>query len=109
MGSAQMEQKSAVDCGYWHLWRYDPRLEEEGRNPFQLDSKEPEWSKFKDFLLGEVRYTQLIKSFPKQADELFEAAKESAQWRYRSYQRMAAAQFGDMPASEVAVAAEGEN
>ena len=109
MGSAQMEQKSAVDCGYWHLWRYDPRLEEEGRNPFQLDSKEPDWSKFKDFLLGEVRYTQLIKSFPKQADELFEAAKESAQWRYRSYQRMAAAQFGDMPASEVAVAAEGEN
>ena len=109
MGSAQMEQKSAVDCGYWHLWRYDPRLEEEGRNPFQLDSKEPEWSKFKDFLLGEVRYTQLIKSFPKQADELFEAAKESAQWRYRSYQRMAAAQFGDMPASEIAVAAEGEN
>jgi pyruvate-ferredoxin/flavodoxin oxidoreductase len=104
-----MEQKSAVDCGYWHLWRYDPRLEEEGRNPFQLDSKEPDWSKFKDFLLGEVRYTQLIKSFPKQADELFEAAKESAQWRYRSYQRMAAAQFGDMPTSEVAVAAEGEN
>ena len=109
MGSAQMEQKSAVECGYWHLWRYDPRLEEQGKNPFQLDSKEPDWSKFRDFLLGEVRYTQLIKSFPKQADELFEAAKESAQWRYRSYQRMAAAQFGDMPASEVAVAAEGEN
>ena len=106
MGSAQMEQKSAVECGYWHLWRYDPRLEEQGRNPFQLDSKEPDWSKFRDFLLGEVRYTQLIKSFPKQADELFDAAKESAQWRYRSYQRMVEASFatttGEVPVEETA-------
>ena len=103
MGSAQMEQKSAVECGYWHLWRYDPRLEEQGRNPFQLDSKEPDWSKFRDFLLGEVRYTQLIKSFPKQADELFDAAKESAQWRYRSYQRMVEASFAGTVAGEVSV------
>jgi len=110
MGSAQMEQKAAVDCGYWHLWRYDPRLEEQGRNPFQLDSKEPDWSKFKDFLLGEVRYTQLIKSFPKQADELFDAARENAQWRYRSYKRMTEANYGgtavvEQPADDAA----GEN
>ena len=111
MGSAQMEQKSAVECGYWHLWRYDPRLEEQGRNPFQLDSKEPDWSKFRDFLLGEVRYTQLIKSFPKQADELFDAARESAQWRYRSYQRMVEANFAGTTAGEVTVeeTAGGEN
>ena len=111
MGSAQMEQKSAVECGYWHLWRYDPRLEEQGRNPFQLDSKEPDWSKFRDFLLGEVRYTQLIKSFPKQADELFDAARDSAQWRYRSYQRMVEANFAGAPAEEVSTgdAAGGEN
>jgi len=102
MGTAQAEQKLAVECGYWHLWRYDPRLEAEGRNPFQLDSKEPDWSKFKDFLLGEVRYTQLIKSFPKQADELFDAARENAQWRYRSYQRMANASYGDGTAAEAA-------
>jgi len=109
MGTAQAEQKEAVECGYWHLWRYDPRLEAEGRNPFQLDSKEPDWSKFKDFLLGEVRYTQLIKSFPKQADELFEAARESAQWRYRSYQRMANASFGDgSAATETSAVAAGE-
>lgn len=95
MGMAQTEQKKAVECGYWHLWRYDPRLEEEGKNPFQLDSKEPDWSKFNDFLMGEVRYTQLKKSFPKEADELFEAAKENAQWRYRSYQRMANASFAE--------------
>ena len=111
MGSAQMEQKSAVECGYWHLWRYDPRLEEQGRNPFQLDSKEPDWSKFRDFLLGEVRYTQLIKSFPKQADELFDAARDSAQWRYRSYQRMVEANFAGTTAGEVTVeeTAGGEN
>ncbi len=94
MGHAQSEQKSAVESGYWHLWRYDPRLEEEGMNPFQLDSKEPDWSKFVDFLKGEVRYTQLMKSFPSEADELFEAAKQNAQWRYKSYIRMAEANFG---------------
>lgn len=93
MGSAQSEEKAAVECGYWQLWRYDPRLEDEGKNPFSLDSKEPDWSKFHDFLMGEVRYTQLTKSFPKEAEELFEAAKENAQWRYRSYQRMASADF----------------
>lgn len=110
MGSAQMEEKAAVDCGYWHLWRYDPRLEAEGFNPFQLDSKEPDWSKFRDFLMGEVRYTQLLKSFPHEADELFEAAKENAQWRYRSYQRMANASYGDAATPETAqVATEKES
>ena len=99
MGQAQAEQKSAVECGYWQLWRYDPRLESEGKNPFQLDSKEPDWSRFKEFLLGEVRYTQLLKSFPQEADELFAAAKENAQWRYRSYKRMVEASYA-APLSE---------
>lgn len=94
MGHAQSEQKAAVESGYWHLWRYDPRLEEQGLNPFQLDSKEPEWDKFVDFLKGEVRYTQLMKAFPAEADELFEAARQNAQWRYKSYVRMAEANFG---------------
>lgn len=93
MAMTQAEQKKAVDCGYWSLWRYNPMLEAEGKNPFVMDSKEPDWSRFRDFLMGEVRYTQLMKSFPHEADELFEAAKENAQWRYRSYQRMAAADF----------------
>jgi pyruvate-ferredoxin/flavodoxin oxidoreductase len=109
MGTAQAEQKAAVECGYWHLWRYDPRLEAEGKNPFQLDSKEPDWSKFRDFLLGEVRYTQLIKSFPRQADDLFEAARGNAQWRYRSYLRMAHADYGEPAAEAAAPAAEEEN
>ena len=102
MGQAQTEQKSAVESGYWHLWRYDPRLEEEGQNPFQLDSKEPDWKKFRSFLMGEVRYTQLLKSFPAEADELFKAAEESAKWRYRSYMRMKNADFAiEEPVAEV--------
>jgi len=89
MGRTQEEEKLAVECGYWHLYRFNPQLEEEGKNPFQLDSKEPDWSKFQDYLNSEVRYTALKKSFPAEAHELFLAAEENAKWRYRSYQRMA--------------------
>jgi pyruvate-ferredoxin/flavodoxin oxidoreductase len=88
MGKAQNEQSRAVECGYWHLYRFDPTLEAEGKNPFQLDSKEPDWSKFQDFLLGEVRYNSLAKVFPKEAQELFQAAEENAKWRYNSYVRL---------------------
>jgi pyruvate-ferredoxin/flavodoxin oxidoreductase len=93
MGRTQEEEKKAVESGYWHLFRYNPLLEEEGKNPFQLDSKTPEWTKFQDFLNGEVRYTSLKKSFPAEADELFAAAEDNAKWRYASYQRMAAMDY----------------
>jgi pyruvate-ferredoxin/flavodoxin oxidoreductase len=93
MGKAQFEQERAVECGYWHLWRYNPTLEEAGQNPFQLDSKEPDWSKFQDFLKGEVRYTSLMKQFPAEAGELFAAAEANAQWRYNGYKRQAAIQY----------------
>ncbi len=89
MGKAQAEQAAAVECGYWHLWRYNPALEEEGKNPFTLDSKEPQWEKFQDFLQGEVRYASLAKQFPAEAHELFEAAEGMAKKRYASYKRMA--------------------
>jgi pyruvate-ferredoxin/flavodoxin oxidoreductase len=89
MGRTQEEEKLAVECGYWHMYRFNPMLESEGKNPFQLDSKEPDWSRFQAFLNSEVRYTALRKSFPAEADELFKAAEENAKWRYRSYQRMA--------------------
>ncbi len=89
MGKAQAEQAAAVECGYWHLWRYNPALEEEGKNPFTLDSKEPQWDKFQEFLQGEVRYASLAKQFPAEASELFGAAEEMAKKRYASYQRMA--------------------
>jgi pyruvate-ferredoxin/flavodoxin oxidoreductase len=71
------------------MYRFNPELENQGKNPFQLDSKAPDWSKFQDFLNGEVRYTALKKGFPEEADELFKASEENAKWRYRSYKRMA--------------------
>ena len=90
MGKSQAETKEAVACGYWHLWRYNPTLEAEGKNPFSLDSKEPDWSKFQDFLKSEVRFASLMKQFPADAEELFKAAEENAKWRLRSYKRLAA-------------------
>ncbi len=88
MGKSQAEEKRAVESGYWSLYRFNPLLEAEGKNPFQLDSKEPDWTKFQNFLDGEVRYTALRKSFPNEADQLFKSAAENAQWRYASYVRM---------------------
>jgi pyruvate-ferredoxin/flavodoxin oxidoreductase len=88
MGKTQEEGKRAVECGYWHLWRYNPELAEQGQNPFTLDSKEPDWSKFQEFINGEVRYSSLKKAFPQEADELFASAEENAKWRYNSYLRM---------------------
>lgn len=93
MDKSQLEQKLAVEAGYWQLYRYNPLLEKEGKNPFELDSKEPDWAKFQDFLNNEVRYTSLQKAFPKDAVELFKAAEENALWRYNSYKRMAAMDF----------------
>jgi pyruvate-ferredoxin/flavodoxin oxidoreductase len=93
MGNTQDEEKRAVESGYWSLFRYNPLLEKENKNPFQLDSKEPDWSKFQSFLNGEVRYTSLKKSFPAEADELFKAAEENAKWRHNSYKRMSAMDF----------------
>lgn len=89
MGKAQAEEAAAVECGYWHLWRYNPELEEKGENPFILDSKEPDWDKFQNFLKGEVRFASVLKQYPAEAAELFSAAEENAKWRYRSYKRMA--------------------
>ena len=88
MGKAQAEEAAAVECGYWHLWRYNPALEAEGKNPFVLDSKEPQWDKFQDFLKGEVRYASVMKQYPEEAQQLFDAAQEMAQKRYSSYIRM---------------------
>ncbi len=88
MGKAQEQMEKAVKSGYWHLYRYNPDLKKEGKNPFIMDSKEPVES-FKDFLLGEVRYASLRKTFPEQADELFEKAEADAKERYQSYQRLA--------------------
>jgi pyruvate-ferredoxin/flavodoxin oxidoreductase len=93
MGATQRQTKDAVDAGYWQLYRYNPMLEAEGKNPFQLDSKEPDWSKFQDFLASEVRYSSLKKAFPRDAAELFKAAEENAKWRYNTYKRHASMDY----------------
>lgn len=93
MGLTQREEQKAVEAGYWTLYRYNPQLEEEGKNPFVLDSKEPDWSKFQDFIKSEVRYSSLMRSFPEDAKKLFKAAEENAKWRYNAYKRLAAMEY----------------
>ena len=91
MGLSQEEEKRAVESGYWPLYRYNPLLKEEGKNPFILDSKEPTGN-FKEFLMGEVRYSSLTRTFPENADKLFEKAEEDMKERYEIYKQMAGGQ-----------------
>ena len=88
MGRSTANQAQAVACGYWHLYRYNPVLKEQGKNPFTLDSKEPTES-FRDFLMGQVRYSAIAKQFPDVAEELFNLAEEYSKERYENYKRLA--------------------
>jgi len=90
MSFSQAEIRKAVATGYWNLYRYNPMLAEEGKNPMQLDSKDPT-ENYQDFLKGEVRYTSLLKAFPDAAGELFKRAEEEAAARLNNYKRMASA------------------
>ncbi len=94
MGKSEEEMEKAVTSGYWQLYRYNPVKGDAGENPFTLDSKEPDWSKFQEFLNGEVRYTSLKKMFPEEAEELFKAAESNAKWRYDHYKRLAGMNYG---------------
>ena len=95
MGRSQEEERRAVECGYWHLWRFNPALAEQGQNPFSLDSKEPQWDKFQDFLEGEVRYLSVKKAYPEEAEELFAEAQKMAKRRYQSYVRASKADWSE--------------
>jgi len=88
MGRTQLEQKLAVDCGYWHLWRYNPNLEAEGKNPFVLDSKEPTGD-YQQYLSSEGRFASLKLAFPDVADEMFKQAELDAKARYKAYKKLA--------------------
>ncbi len=88
MGIAQLEEKRAVDAGYWNLFRYDPRLADEGKNPFMLDSKAPSAS-YRDFIMSEVRYNSLTRSFPERAEKLFADAEKFAEQKYAHLERLA--------------------
>lgn len=87
MGKSQENIKDAVDCGYWQLYRYNPMLKEKGENPFILDSKEPN-GKFKEFIMGQTRYSSLAKEFPQVADKLFELTEKQAMERYEDYKKL---------------------
>jgi pyruvate-ferredoxin/flavodoxin oxidoreductase len=89
MGRTQSEEKLAVETGYWPLYRFDPRLKEEGKNPFILDSKEPAGN-FKEFLMGEVRYSSLTRTFPDAAEKLFAKAEQDMKDRFETYKKLAA-------------------
>ena len=89
MGCSQLEGKLAVECGYWANYRYNPELEGTDKNPFSLDSKEPDFSKFHDFLMGETRYISLSRSFPDQAEALFAKTQKDAEIRYNVYKALA--------------------
>ena len=88
MGIAQLEEKKAVDAGYWNIFRFDPRLADEGKNPFMLDCKAPTAS-YRDFIMGEVRYNSLTRSFPDRAEELFNEAEKVAEKKYAHLQKLA--------------------
>ncbi len=89
MGSSQLEGKLAVQCGYWANWRYNPQLIGSGKNPFTLDSKDPDFSKFQEFLMGEVRYSSLKRNFPDAAQALFEKTQHDAEDRINGYKVLA--------------------
>ena len=89
MGNSQLEGKLAVECGYWANWRYNPQLVAAGKNPFTLDSKEPDFSKFQEFLQGEVRYSSLKRNFPDAAAELFAKTQKDAEERIHGYKVLA--------------------
>ncbi|MCK5884071.1 MAG: pyruvate:ferredoxin (flavodoxin) oxidoreductase [Bacteriovoracaceae bacterium] len=95
MSGAQPEEKFAVESGYWHLYRYNPMLEDEGKNPFKLESKAPDFTKYLDFLNNEVRYTTLTKQFPKEAERLFAQSLSDAKWRYKQYRLMNEMDYAD--------------
>ena len=88
MGKSQNEQKLAVECGYWPLWRFIPKNREEGKNPFVLDSREPN-GKLREFMMGEVRFSALTRTFPERAEVLFAEAEEFTAKRYAQYQALA--------------------
>ena len=88
MGKSQENIKDAVEAGYWHLYRYNPELKKSGKNPFTLDSGEPTAS-FRDFIMGQIRYSSLAKEFPSVADKLFEMTEEDAREKYETYKKMA--------------------
>ncbi|XFA99736.1 pyruvate:ferredoxin (flavodoxin) oxidoreductase [Candidatus Izemoplasma sp. B36] len=96
LGNSHQEAKLATECGYWPIYRYDPRLIEEGKNPLQIDSREPKWEKYHDFLLNENRYQQLVKTDPKRAEELLHKNIIDSKKRWAMYKRLASMDYSEV-------------
>ena len=94
MSIAQKEEKKAVEAGYWQNFRYDPRLKEEGKNPFHLDSKAPTAS-YRDFIMGEVRYNSLTRAFPERAEKLFTEAEKVAKENYEHLEKLSKGEIAE--------------
>ena len=88
MNNVQAEMKKAVDCGYWNLFRFNPQLADEGKNPFILESKEPKTEDYRKFMMGEARYSALTRSFPDRAEGLFERSEVESTKRYAHLKRL---------------------
>ena len=88
MTNCQAEMKKAVDCGYWNLFRFNPQLADEGKNPFILESKEPKTEDYRKFMMGEARYSALTRSFPDRAEGLFERSEVESTKRYAHLKRL---------------------
>lgn len=95
MSKSQTEMKLATECGYWPIFRYNPLLEAEEKNPLILDSKEPKWELYQDYLMGETRYLTLMKTNPIEAKALFEKNQWDSQRRWRQYKRLASLDFSE--------------
>ncbi|MFA6890139.1 MAG: hypothetical protein WCQ80_03895, partial [Bacilli bacterium] len=95
MGKSNQQAKLAVECGYWTLFRFDPRLSAEGKNPFVIDSKEPDWTKYEEYLMSENRYSQLKKANPEAAQSLLDKNQNEAKRRYKMYQRYQAMDYSE--------------
>ncbi|MBN2877580.1 MAG: pyruvate:ferredoxin (flavodoxin) oxidoreductase, partial [Bacilli bacterium] len=96
LGNSNQEAKLATECGYWPIFRFDPRLIEQGKNPLQIDSREPQWDKYHDFLLRENRYQQLLKSDPEAAEVLLDKNRKDAKQRWAMYKRLASMDYSEV-------------
>jgi len=96
LGNSHQEAKMATQCGYWPIFRFDPRLISQGKNPLQLDSREPKWELYHDYLLNENRYQQLVKADPERAKRLLHKNIITAKKRWASYKRLAAMDYSEV-------------
>ena len=96
LGNSHQEAKLATECGYWPIFRFNPELIAQGKNPLQIDSREPKWELYRDFLMGENRYQQLVKADPERAERLLHKNLVDSKKRWAMYKRLAAMDYSEV-------------